>query len=187
MARMQPSRATLVALLAVASTLPTRAAAEAATTSGAKTIAAAAAVRLRFAVVVPQVLFVGLGPSLQTVDEANRTPGAAPLAGHVLAVSLYGGRGPIWVSTANHAHERVGVIVSASASNTPTPAVDDDDDASASATNVATPRLKPIPDRGARALRTERYAAAWTYSYANTVMARPDERTRPVVYTASMP
>ncbi len=133
---------------------------------------APSAARLRFTVIVPHSLFLGIGAGPMSAKELSKLDDAPPIAAHLIAVSVHGNRGPVTVRAENHEHQRPHAMADASLSNTPMPVPD------VEARHSGEPAAHP----GAA-----KRAPAWTYSYVNAVMARPHEAALPVVYTAAMP
>lgn len=150
-----------VALLSLAVHNLARAEAPLASAAVAPTIAVGnvqSSAQLRFTVIIPHTLFLGVGPGLMTAAQASRETGS-PMAAHVLAVTVQGNQGAVVVTASPHDHQRPQTVATASLRNTPTP-VD----------ITVSPRRR-----------------GWTYSYANTVQVSAGPRSQPVVYTAFMP
>jgi hypothetical protein len=139
-------------------------------------IQTSSAVRLRFTVIVPHSLFLGIGAGPMSAQELSKLDGVPPITAHLIAVSVHGNRGPVTVRAENHEHQRPHAMADSSLSNTPMPVPDVD------ARQAGEPAACPNASG-----REPRRAPSWTYSYVNSVMARPHEAALPVVYTATMP
>jgi hypothetical protein len=158
-----------------------------------------ASARLNFSVVIPRILFLGVGTMTTTPARATNATvdtvaftytnpalvgtGAAPntTTNGTVAVSLFGNNGQVTLSVTNPAN------LLGSAGNTVTIPFT----SITAATSAAT---LPVPAFGGTSVqptlsggRITNRTANWTYTYANTVSAPADTYSGQVTYTAAMP
>lgn len=159
--------------------------------------AGAAAARLNFRVVIPRVLFLGVGTgsamplaSDTTVDQVlfdytnnsaavGTGAAAATITGASVAVRVFGNNGQIVITTTNPANLTSGADTIPFTSIT---------GASSDATNLPVPAFSggtasPVINGGRVTNRT----ATWTFSYANTLAAPAGIYDGQATYTATMP
>lgn len=187
---------TKVALAAMLAT-PLLAQAESTLVNGAGNATA----RLNFSVVIPRVLFLGVGTMSTTPRATNGTvdtvtftysnpanigTGAAPdsTTNGTLGVAVFGNNGQITLSVANPTN-----LVGALPGNTDVIPFTQISVAS-DATTLAAPAFGGTavqPALNAPASRITNRTANWTFTYANTAAVSADTYTGQATYTAAMP
>jgi hypothetical protein len=185
----------LKSLAALLLASPLLASAESQLTVGAGTASA----RLNFQIVIPRVLFLGVGTGSATPLATNATidtvtfdytsnplavgtgAAAGTVTGAVVPVRVFGNNGQIQIAITNPANLGNG--------SGDTIAFTDITVVSSDATNLNAPAMggaavNPVISSGTKV--TSR-TANWTYAYANTAQAAAGTYTGQVTYTASMP
>jgi hypothetical protein len=183
------------ALLAVALATPLMASAESQlSTSG------PAAAKLNFRVIIPRVLFLGVGTGATatpwatnaTVDNAifdfttnaaavGTGAAAGAISGNVVDVRLFGNNGQITLTATNAAN-----LTNGSGDTIPFTQFT----RSSSNTGLAVPAFSggtTSPSLVAVGSKITDLTAQWTFAYSNTVNAAPGTYNGEVTYTASMP
>ncbi len=182
------------ALLAVALATPMLASAESQlSTSG------PAAAKLNFRVIIPRVLFLGVGAGALTTPLANNTTvsnaifdyttnaaavgtgvAAGAITGNVVPVRLFGNNGQITLTATNAANLVSGTDTIAFTQFT----------RASDNTSLAVPAFSggtTSPTLVAVGSKITDLSAQWTFTYANTVNAAPGTYNGEVTYTATMP
>jgi hypothetical protein len=157
-----------------------------------------AAAKLNFQIVIPRVLFLGVGTGAAlplatdtTVDQVSFNYTTNPLdvgtgavagavTGNVVPVRVFGNNGQIQITATNAANLTSG---------TDTIPFADITVASSDSTNLNAPAMgggvvSPVLSGGSKVTVRN---ANWTYSYANTAQAAAGTYTGQVTYTATMP
>jgi hypothetical protein len=182
------------ALLAIALATPLMAAAESQlSTSG------PAAAKLNFRVIIPRVLFLGVGAGATTTPFATNTTvsnaifdyttngnavgtgtAAATITGNVVPVRLFGNNGQITLTATNAAN-----LVSGTDTIPFTQFTRASDNA-----GIAVPAFSggtTSPSLVAVGSKITDLSANWTFTYLNTINAAPGTYNGDVTYTAAMP
>jgi hypothetical protein len=170
--------------------------------------AGSASARLNFSVVIPRVLFLGVGTmttspqrltnaAIDSVSFIYSTPtnvgtGAAPdsitvngvVAAATLGVAVYGNNGQISLSVTNPTN-----LVGAIAGNTDVIPFTSITATSSDAANLPAPQFggAAVAPALMGASRITNRAANWTYAYANTANVSADTYSGQATYTATMP
>lgn len=160
--------------------------------------AGSAAAKLNFQIVIPRVLFLGVGTGSATPLATNATvdtvtfdyssnaldvgtgAAASTITGAVVPVRVFGNNGQIQIAITNPANLVSGADTLPFTDITVT---------SSDATNLNAPAMggaavNPVISSGTKV--TSR-TANWTYAYANTAQAAAGTYTGQVTYTATMP